>query len=118
MMAAKSGQKSADLESVLRALAVPRRVAILKLIHNVELPAGEIADNFRTSRQAVSQHLQILSKLGLLDERRDGARRLYTVRKEAFAELRSFLDFFWDDRLSSLKRQVEVDKGKRRDDRK
>lgn len=114
-MASKGVQKSADLESVLRALAVPQRVAILKLIHNVELPAGEIADNFRTSRQAVSQHLQILAKLGLLDERRDGAKRLYTVRKEAFAELRAFLDIFWDNNLSSLKRQVEADKGKQRD---
>jgi DNA-binding transcriptional ArsR family regulator len=114
-MASKASQKSADLERVLRALAVPHRVTILKLIHDVELPAGQIADNFRTSRQAVSQHLQILMKLGLLDERRDGARRLYTVRKEAFAELRAFLDVFWDDSLSSLKRQVEADKGKRRE---
>ena len=114
-MASKASQKSADLERVLRALAVPHRVTILKLIHDVELPAGQIADNFRTSRQAVSQHLQILMKLGLLDERRDGAKRLYTVRKEAFAELRAFLDVFWDDSLSSLKRQVEADKGKRRE---
>jgi DNA-binding transcriptional ArsR family regulator len=114
-MASKGSQKSADLERVLRALAVPQRVAILKLIHDVELPAGEIADNFRTSRQAVSQHLQILMKLGLLDERRDGAKRLYTVRKDAFTELRAFLDVFWDNSLSSLKRQVEADKGKRRE---
>jgi DNA-binding transcriptional ArsR family regulator len=114
-MASKSSQKSADLESVLRALAVPRRVEILKLVHAVELPAGQIADNFRTSRQAVSQHLRILTKLGLLDERRDGTRRLYTVRKEAFAELRKFLDVFWGDRLSSLKWQVEANRGKARD---
>jgi len=116
-MASKGNRKSADLESVLRALAVPQRVAILKLVHDVELPAGEIADNFSTSRQAVSQHLQILMKLGLLDERRDGAKRLYTVRKEAFAELRAFLDVFWDDKLSLLKRQVEAGKGTRRDEK-
>jgi DNA-binding transcriptional ArsR family regulator len=114
-MALKGSQKSANLERVLRALAVPQRVTILKLVHEGELPAGQIADHFRTSRQAVSQHLQILMKLGLLDERRDGAKRLYTVRKECFAELREFLDVFWDDNLSSLKRQVEADKGKRRD---
>ncbi len=111
MMAPKSDRKSADLQGVLRALAVPQRVAILKLVHDVELPAGEIADNFPISRQAVSQHLQLLTKLGLLDERRDGAKRLYTLRKEAFAELRAFLDVFWDDKLSALKRQVEANKG-------
>ena len=114
-MAAKRDRKSANLESVLRALAVPQRVAILKLVHDVELPAGEIADNFPTSRQAVSQHLRILMKLGMLDERRDGAKRFYTVRKEAFAELRAFLDVFWDGKLSALKWQVEAGKGKRRD---
>jgi hypothetical protein len=38
-----------------------------------------------------------------------------TVRKEGFAELRVFLDVFWDNSLSSLKRRVEADKGKRRD---
>jgi hypothetical protein len=38
-----------------------------------------------------------------------------TVRKEGFAELRAFLDILWDNSLSSLKRQVEADKGKRRD---
>jgi DNA-binding transcriptional ArsR family regulator len=114
-MASKARRKSADLENVLRALAEPRRVSILKLVYESELPAGAIAHNFRTSRQAVSRHLQILVKLGLLDGRRDGAKRLYTVRKDAFAELRAFLDVFGDDNLSALKRQVEADKGKRRD---
>ena len=41
-------------------------------------------------------------------------RRLYRVKREAFGELRTFLEVFWDNSLSSLKRQVEADKGKRR----
>src|SRR5579864_3108427 len=89
------------LAGVLRALAEPRRVEILKLVHKGELPAGEIADRFQTSRQAVSQHLRMLKELGLLDERRDGTKRLYTVRKEAFADLRDFVDLFWSESLSS-----------------
>jgi len=104
----------AKLEDVLRALAEPQRVAILKLVHDAELPAGEIANRFSTSRQAVSQHLRLLTNLGLLNERREGNRRLYRVKREAFGELRTFLEVFWDNSLSSLKRRLEADKGKRR----
>ena len=95
------------LPSLFKALAEPRRVAIVRLVHSRELPAGEIAKRFRTTRQAISQHLNVLSAAGILGVRRDGTRRLYRVRTEAFGELRSFLDIFWDDRLSVLKRTVE-----------
>lgn len=114
-MASKPQVKPAvKLEDVLRALGEPQRVAILKLVHEAELPAGEIANRFPTSRQAVSQHLRLLTNLGLLNERREGNRRLYRVRREAFGELRNFLEVFWDNSLSSLKRQVESDKRARR----
>ncbi|MFI5268677.1 MAG: ArsR/SmtB family transcription factor [Chloroflexota bacterium] len=97
-------------EALLKALAERRRVAILRLVHGRELPAGEIAAHFQTTRQAVSQHLRLLTEAGWLDLRRDGTKRLYRVRDEALDELRAFLDTFWEDRLSSLKRQVEGDK--------
>ncbi|MFI5268069.1 MAG: helix-turn-helix domain-containing protein, partial [Chloroflexota bacterium] len=47
-------------EALLKALAERRRVAILRLVHGRELPAGEIAAHFQTTRQAVSQHLRLL----------------------------------------------------------
>jgi DNA-binding transcriptional ArsR family regulator len=114
MTARQAQAKTGQLHEVLKALAEPRRIAILRLVHAQELPAGEIAKRFRTTRQAISQHLRLLTNAGLLDLRRDGTRRLYRVRADAFGELRSFLDTFWDDRLSTLKRQVEHDKGIRR----
>jgi len=98
------------LPELFKALAEPRRVAIVRLVHAQELPAGEIARNFRTTRQAVSQHLTVLTGAGLLEVRREGTKRLYRVRREAFGELRAFLDVFWDDRLAALKRAVETDK--------
>jgi len=100
-------KKPAPMEDVLKALAEPQRIAILKLVHERELPAGEIAGHFRSSRQAVSQHLRLLTDAGLLELRREGTKRLYRLRKEAFGELRTFLDVFWNESLSSLKRQVE-----------
>jgi DNA-binding transcriptional ArsR family regulator len=110
-MAARSNSQPAEnLPRLLKALAEPRRVAIVRLVHAQELPAGEIAKKFRTTRQAISQHLNVLTNAGVLDVRREGTKRLYRVRGEAFGELRTFLDIFWDDRLSALKRRIEADK--------
>ncbi|MFO1183537.1 MAG: metalloregulator ArsR/SmtB family transcription factor [Bauldia sp.] len=92
---------------MLRALADPQRIAILRLVRSRELPAGEIAGHFATTRQAVSQNLRLLAEAGLVDLRRAGTRRLYKANTAAFDELRSFLDAFWDDRLVALKRAVE-----------
>jgi DNA-binding transcriptional ArsR family regulator len=110
-VSARARAASAErLQGALKALADPQRVAILRLVHAAELPAGEIATHFKVTRQAVSQHLRLLTDSGLLELRREGTKRLYRVRKEAFEELRSFLGVFWDDGLASLKRRVEKDK--------
>jgi len=99
---------------VLRALAEPRRLAILKLVRSRELRAGEISRHFRTTRPAISQHLRVLIKAGLLTERREGTRRLYRIRPQGFAQLRSFLDTFWDDKLAKLKTVVQAEMRNRR----
>ena len=96
-----------QMQAILRALAEPRRVAILKLVRSRELRAGEISRHFRTTRPAISQHLRVLIKAGLLTERRDGTRRLYRICPEGFAQLRSFLETFWDEKLAKLKSAPE-----------
>ena len=67
----------------LRALADPHRRQILRLVRGGELAAGEIASHFDATQQAVSHHLQVLAKAGLLSERRDGVRRLYALDPQA-----------------------------------
>ncbi len=62
--------EAADL--VLRALADPTRRTMLRLVRNEELAAGQIGEHFPITQQAVSQHLQVLHRAGLVDERRDG----------------------------------------------
>ena len=94
-------------QDVLRALAEPRRPAILRLVRDEARSVGEIAAHFDISQQAVSQHLQVLREAGLVDVRRDGTRRLYRVRPEGLAPLRAFLEELWDDRLDALKREAE-----------
>jgi DNA-binding transcriptional ArsR family regulator len=95
------------MQAVLKALAEPRRVAILKLLAGGEMRAGEIADRFETTRPAISEHLRVLVEARLLVQRREGTRRIYAVRSEGFAELRAFLDQFWDDGLARLKAAAE-----------
>jgi DNA-binding transcriptional ArsR family regulator len=97
------------MQAALEAIAEPRRRAILRLVRDEELPAGEIASQFEVTRPAISQHLRVLRGAGLVTERRDGTRRLYRARPEALAELRSFLEEFWDARLERLKAEVELE---------
>jgi DNA-binding transcriptional ArsR family regulator len=94
---------------VLRALADPHRRQIIRLVQHTELPAGIIASHFELTQQAVSQHLTVLKRAGLLAERREGTRRLYSLRSESLRPLRNLLDEFWPDALASLKQTVERD---------
>ncbi|WP_328306168.1 ArsR/SmtB family transcription factor [Actinomycetospora sp. NBC_00405] len=98
-------------DRALRALAEPRRRAILQLVAHDELAAGEIAAAFDVTRPAVSQHLTVLKEAGLLTERREGTRRLYGARPEGLAELREMLDDLWGSALDRARRIVEADRG-------
>jgi DNA-binding transcriptional ArsR family regulator len=101
------------MQATLNAIAGPRRRQILSLVRDEELSAGEIASHFDVTRPAVSQHLTILKEARLVDERRNGTRRLYRARPEGLAELKAFLDAFWDERLARLKREAEREERKK-----
>ena len=94
------------MEAALKAMSDPTRREILRLVKNEEMPAGANASNFPVSRPAISQHLTVLKMAGLIDERRSGVRRLYRTRVEGMAELKAFLEMFWDVRLDRLKAAV------------
>jgi DNA-binding transcriptional ArsR family regulator len=102
------------MEAAIRALAEPRRRRILELVRDGELTAGEIASTFDVSRPAVSQHLTVLKQAGLLAERREGTRRLYRARVEGLADVREFIETFWDGRLERLRLAAELEEGRRR----
>ena len=95
------------MEAALKAIAAPHRRTILRLVSDEELSAGEIASHFELTRPAVSQHLSVLKEAGLVDERRNGTRRLYRARPEGLVDLKAFLDEFWGERLEALKREAE-----------
>ncbi|MDX6268565.1 MAG: hypothetical protein QOD70_3305 [Frankiales bacterium] len=95
-------------DAVLRALADPHRRQVLRLVQHRELAAGEIAAGFTMTQQAVSQHLAVLKSAGLLHERREGTRRLYSLRPESLEPVQSLLAEFWPDALARLKKAVET----------
>jgi DNA-binding transcriptional ArsR family regulator len=95
------------VEAALRAIAAPHRRQILSLVRDGELSAGEIAAHFDVTRPAVSQHLNVLKEAGLVSERRNGTKRLYRARPEGLAQVKAFLEEFWDERLEALKREAE-----------
>ena len=99
-------------DAVLRALADPHRRQILRLVRGGELAAGQIASHFDTTQQAVSHHLQVLAKAGLLSERRDGVRRLYALDPQALNPVREMLSELWPSALERLKYVVEQDQKK------
>jgi DNA-binding transcriptional ArsR family regulator len=99
----------------LKALAEPRRRAILRLVWSQELPATDIADRFPdVTRPAISQHLRVLKDANLVTERRDGTRRLYRANADTMAELRAFLDDYWTSGLERLRDVAEVAEARKR----
>ena len=96
-------------DEVLRALAEPRRRAILQLVAEDELSAGEIAAAFEVTRPAVSQHLTVLKNAGLVSERREGTRRLYRGAPAGLREVRDLLDELWSTSLSVARRLAEAE---------
>jgi len=101
-----------SVSPVLSAIAEPRRLAILALVKESELSSGEIASHFAVTRPAISQHLGVLKAAGLVAERRVGTKRFYRARPQGLAEIRAFLETFWDDSLQRLKRAAEVEEGR------
>ncbi len=97
------------MEKALQAIAEPRRREILRLIYARELSVNEIAAHFDVTRPAISQHLATLKAAGLVVERREGRRRLYRARPESLAELRSYLEQFWDHALQALAQAAEAE---------
>jgi DNA-binding transcriptional ArsR family regulator len=94
---------------VFEAIAQPKRREILRLLAGGELSAGTIASHFAVTQPAISQHLGVLKRAGLISERRDGTRRLYSTRAEGLADLHSFLAEVLPAGLQRLKEAAEAE---------
>jgi DNA-binding transcriptional ArsR family regulator len=93
----------------LQVIAAPRRMRILELVWDRELPAGEIAAEFDVSWSAISQHLSVLKAAGFLVERREGTSRIYRADQAALGSLRSVVEDHWRRGLGRVKALAEAE---------
>jgi DNA-binding transcriptional ArsR family regulator len=101
---------SAERVDVFEALADPTRRRLLLLLRAHEHSVSELASHFECSMAAVSQHLSILRRTGLVSKRRDGRMQLYRLRPRPLGQIVDFLshfDAFWDQKLAALGRHLE-----------
>jgi DNA-binding transcriptional ArsR family regulator len=92
---------------VFEAIAQPTRREILRLLAGGERTAGSVGSDFTITQPAISQHLRVLREAGLVNERRDGTRRLYRVRPEGLDGLHGFLSVVLTAGLARLKQAAE-----------
>jgi DNA-binding transcriptional ArsR family regulator len=107
-----------DLDTTLTALADPTRRRIVELLRQRPQRAGELAAQFDITGPAVSRHLRVLRRSGLVEERgvdTDARVRVYHLRGEPLVALRAWVDqvqAFWSDQLGAFKEHVERRSGK------
>lgn len=98
-------------EMVFAALADPTRLKVFERLRAGPLAVNALARGLPVSRPAVSQHLKTLKNAGLVEERSEGARRIYSVRREGLVELRDWLESVWEDALEAFRREAEKPRG-------
>lgn len=105
--------QAARLDDTLSALADPTRRRVVDLLRRQPLPAGDLARASRMSAPAMSRHLRVLRRSGLIEEQRsaDDARlRIYRLRPKPFRDLQAWLrdvESFWTDQLDAFKVHAE-----------
>ena len=85
----------------LTALADPTRRAVFERLRSRPAAVGEIAEGMPVSRPAVSQHLAVLKRAGLVRADAIGTRRVYRVDRRGLEALRAYVDAFWDEALAN-----------------
>ena len=93
--------------TALAVLADPTRRKVFERLRHGPRAVNMIAAGLPVSRPAVSQHLKVLKHAGLVEERSQGVRRIYSLRREGLMELREWLDSFWDNALEAFKLEAE-----------
>ena len=102
-------------DAALRAVASPRRRAILKLVWDRELSSGDIASHFDVSWPAISQNLRVLEDTGLVRTRREGTTRLYRADRVKLRPLKALLTAMWEadlDRLGDLAEAEDMERSR------
>ena len=109
-MVTSARQATRRLDLTFGALADPTRRAILERLARGEATVGELARPFRVSRPAISKHLRVLERAGLVQRERDGRVSRCELDAAPLREADAWVEryrVFWEGRLDSLARYVE-----------
>ena len=90
---------------IFQAIADPTRRAIIALIALQAMTPNAIADNFNTTRQAVSKHLRILTECELVKQEQQGREIYYSLDIAKIKEVDTWLNQFrkiWETRFNQL----------------
>jgi DNA-binding transcriptional ArsR family regulator len=98
----------AQLDVMFAALADPTRRAILRTLAHGEASVMELAEPFDMSQPAVTKHLNVLERAGLITRRREGVRRPCKLDPEKLQELARWLGTFQEFWEGSFSRMDEV----------
>jgi len=105
------------LDARFAALADPTRRAILKRLVKGEATVTELARPFPVSQPAITKHLKVLERAGLISRSRDAQRRPCRLRPEAIKDVADWTETyreFWEERYDRLDSYLEQMKGKER----
>ncbi len=94
-------------QTALVALADSTRRQVFEQLRHGPQSVGKIAAGMPVSRPAVSQHLAVLKRAGLVGDRAEGTRRVYYIDPHGLAAIRVWLDQFWVEALSGFKTTLE-----------
>jgi len=94
------------------ALGDPTRRLVFERLAKRPMSVGRLASGLAVSRPAVSQHLKVLKDAGLVVDREDGTRRIYSIDPRGIAAMRTYLDRFWDRSLAAFKAAAEEESSK------
>ncbi|GAB3794518.1 metalloregulator ArsR/SmtB family transcription factor [Spirosoma humi] len=90
---------------IFQAIADPTRRAIIALIALQAMTPNAIADNFNTTRQAISKHLRILTECQLVKQQQQGREIYYSLEVERIKEVDQWVNQFrslWETRFNQL----------------
>ena len=85
----------------IEAFSDPTRRQLLEQLRGSPRSVNELVDAVTVSQSAVSQHLRVLRDARLVQVRRQGQQRIYSLDPAGLAELRSYLESFWDHVLGA-----------------
>src|SRR6184192_2961777 len=111
------------LDTIFAALADPTRRAILERLASGEASVSELAEPFAMSQPAISKHLKVLERAGLISRGRDAQRRPRRIEPQRLAEATDWLERYRKilegnfQRLDSLLTELQPEKKKRKNKR-